>query len=50
MVEDSNAIRLPVVTALSAHGFALASVVDGNDLEKLLPSFADGVARSIDFE
>jgi DNA-binding response OmpR family regulator len=40
VVEDSNAIRLPVVTALSAHGFALASAADGNDLEKLLPSFA----------
>ena len=40
VVEDSNAIRLPVVTALSAHGFALASAADGDDLEKLLPSFA----------
>jgi DNA-binding response OmpR family regulator len=40
VVEDSKAIRLPVVTALSAHGFELASVADGSDLEKLLPSFA----------
>jgi DNA-binding response OmpR family regulator len=40
VVEDSNAIRLPVVMALSAHGFALASAVDGSDLEKLLLSFA----------
>jgi DNA-binding response OmpR family regulator len=40
VVEDSNAIRLPVVTALSAHGFALASAANGNDLERLLPSFA----------
>jgi DNA-binding response OmpR family regulator len=39
VVEDSNAIRLPVVTALSAHGFALASAADGGDLERLLPSF-----------
>ena len=40
VVEDSNAIRLPVVTALSAQGFELASAADGSDLEKLLPSFA----------
>ena len=40
VVEDSKTIRLPVVTALSAHGFELASVADGSDLEKLLPSFA----------
>jgi len=40
VVEDSKAIRLPVVTALSAHGFELASAANGGDLEKLLPSFA----------
>jgi DNA-binding response OmpR family regulator len=39
VVEDSDAIRLPVVTALSAQGFQLASVTDGSDLESLLPSF-----------
>jgi DNA-binding response OmpR family regulator len=40
VVEDSDAIRLPVVTALSARGFQLASITDGSDLENLLPSFA----------
>jgi len=40
VVEDSDAIRTPVVTALSAQGFRLASVTDGSDLESLLPSFA----------
>jgi two-component system OmpR family response regulator len=40
VVEDSDAIRLAVVTALSAQGFQLASVADGSDLEGLLPSFA----------
>ena len=40
VVEDSKAIRLPVVTALSAQGFELASAANGGDLEKLLPSFA----------
>ena len=40
VVEDSDAIRLPVVTALSAQGFQLAAVSDGSDLESLLPSFA----------
>jgi DNA-binding response OmpR family regulator len=40
VVEDSKAIRLPVVTALSARGFQLASASDGDDLERLLPSFA----------
>jgi DNA-binding response OmpR family regulator len=39
VVEDSDAIRLPVVTALSAHGFELAAATDGSDLEALLPSF-----------
>jgi DNA-binding response OmpR family regulator len=40
VVEDSNAIRVPVVTALSAQGFELASAADGSDLENLLPSIA----------
>jgi DNA-binding response OmpR family regulator len=39
VVEDSDAIRLPVVAALSAQGFELSAVADGNDLEVLLPSF-----------
>ena len=39
MVEDSNAIRVPVATA-SAQGFELASAADGSELERLLPSFA----------
>jgi DNA-binding response OmpR family regulator len=40
VVEDSDAIRLPVVAALAAHGFELAGAADGIDLESLLPSFA----------
>lgn len=40
IVEDSDPIRLPVVTALTAQGFQVASVTDGSDLESLLPSFA----------
>jgi DNA-binding response OmpR family regulator len=40
VVEDSDAIRLPVVTALSAQGFQLAALPGGSDLESLLPSFA----------
>ena len=40
MVEDSDAIRLPIAAALSAQGFELAGAADGNDLEALLPSFA----------
>ena len=40
VVEDSDAIRVPVVTALSAQGFQVAAAVDGSDLEGLLPSFA----------
>jgi len=40
VVEDSDAIRLPVVAALVAHGFELAAAPDGIDLERLLPSFA----------
>jgi DNA-binding response OmpR family regulator len=40
VVEDSDAIRLPVVAVLSAQGFELAAAADGNDLEALLPSLA----------
>ena len=40
VVEDSDAIRLPVATALSAQGFHVTSVADGSDLENLVPSFA----------
>ncbi len=39
MIEDSDAIRLPVVTALTAHGFAVDSAPDGADLETRLPAF-----------
>jgi DNA-binding response OmpR family regulator len=40
VVEDSEAIRVPIVTALSAQGFQVASAADGSDLESLLPSLA----------
>jgi DNA-binding response OmpR family regulator len=40
MVEDSDAIRLPVVTALTAHGFTVDGAADGSDLEHRLPAFA----------
>jgi DNA-binding response OmpR family regulator len=40
MVEDSDAIRLPVVTALTAHGFTVDGLADGRDLESRLPAFA----------
>ena len=40
LVEDSDAIRLPVVTALTAHGFTVDGVADGRDLESRLPAFA----------
>jgi DNA-binding response OmpR family regulator len=40
MVEDSDAIRLPVVTALTAHGFVVDAAPDGSDLEHRLPAFA----------
>jgi len=40
MIEDSDAIRIPVVTALTAHGFAVDSAPDGADLEGQLHSFA----------
>ncbi len=40
IIEDSDAIRMPVVTALTAHGFAVDSAPDGADLESRLPVFA----------
>jgi DNA-binding response OmpR family regulator len=39
MVEDSDAIRVPVVTALTAHGFAVEAAADGTDLERRLGAF-----------
>ncbi len=40
LVEDSEAIRVPVQTALRAQGFAVESRRDGADLEAELGSFA----------
>jgi two-component system, OmpR family, response regulator len=40
VVEDSEAIRVPIVTALSAQGFQVAAAADGSDLEGQLPSLA----------
>ena len=40
MIEDSDAIRLPVVAALTAHGFAVEAAADGTDLERRLGAFA----------
>jgi DNA-binding response OmpR family regulator len=40
VVEDSEAIRVPIVAALSAQGFQVAAAADGSDLESLLPSLA----------
>jgi DNA-binding response OmpR family regulator len=40
LVEDSDAIRLPVLTALTAHGFVVDAAADGGDLEHRLPAFA----------
>lgn len=40
VVEDSEAIRLPIQTALRAQGFAVESSRDGDDLEGRLGSFA----------
>jgi len=37
VIEDSDAIRLAVVTALSAQGFEVSGSVDGEDLEARLP-------------
>ena len=39
LVEDSDAIRLPVVTALTAHGFVVQAAADGTDLERRLGAF-----------
>lgn len=39
VVEDSDAIRLPVVTALGAQGFIVRGAEDGRDLETLLGSY-----------
>ncbi len=40
VVEDSEAIRMPVVAALSGHGFDVDAAGDGNDLESRLRSFS----------
>ena len=40
LVEDSEAIRVPVQTALRAQGFAVESRPDGRDLEAALGTFA----------
>ena len=37
VIEDSDAIRLAVVTALSAQGFEVSGSADGEDLEARLP-------------
>ena len=39
VIEDSDAIRLPVLTALGAQGFTVRGAADGADLESLLPEF-----------
>jgi DNA-binding response OmpR family regulator len=39
VVEDSEAIRVPIVTALSAQGFQVAAAADGSDLEGQLPAY-----------
>jgi len=39
MIEDSDAIRLPVMTVLTALGFAVEAAVDGADLERRLGAF-----------
>ena len=43
MVEDSEAIRVPVVTALSALGFAVEAAVDGTGLEERLVTYGPDV-------
>ena len=40
LIEESDAIRLPVVTALTAHGLAVEAAADGADLERRLGTFA----------
>jgi DNA-binding response OmpR family regulator len=39
VVEDSEAIRVPLSAALSGHGFVVSAAVDGSDLESRLSSF-----------
>ena len=39
IVEDSDAIRVPVQTALTAHGFETRGLADGHDLEATIGSF-----------
>jgi DNA-binding response OmpR family regulator len=39
VIEDSDAIRAPVVTALGAQGFIVRGAKDGRDLETLLGSY-----------
>ena len=39
VIEDSDAIRAPVVTALGAQGFIVRGAEDGRDLETLLGSY-----------
>ncbi|HEY5820439.1 MAG TPA: response regulator transcription factor, partial [Propionibacteriaceae bacterium] len=39
VIEDADAIRLPVVTALGAQGFEVDSRPDGSELETLLGAF-----------
>lgn len=40
LVEDSEAIRLPVTTALRAQGFVVDAAADGSDLEERLGAFS----------
>lgn len=39
VIEDSDAIRLPVVTTLGAQGFSVQGAADGSKLESLLGSY-----------
>ncbi len=39
LVEDSEAIRVPVLTALGAQGFVVHGVPDGADLESMITDF-----------
>jgi DNA-binding response OmpR family regulator len=40
VVEDSDAIRVPLVAALSGHGFEVAAAADGTGLESTLGTFS----------
>ncbi len=40
VVEDSDAIRVPLAAALSGHGFQVSALADGSELEWTLRSFA----------